>query len=72
MWLNAHRTGLRITIAILRATEQRSQNEKDEFEDAEVAAVEHDEWHCCLNTFCFCVSLVLMNLFCLQWLYYKL
>ncbi len=32
---------------------------------------ERENWHCCLNTFCFCVLLLLMNLLCLQWLYYR-
>jgi hypothetical protein len=27
--------------------------------------------HCCLNTSCFCVALVTMNLLFLQWLYYE-
>ena len=32
---------------------------------------ETHNWHCCLNTFCFCMLLVLLNLLFLQWLYYK-
>jgi hypothetical protein len=28
-------------------------------------------YHCCLNTFCFCLLLVLLNLLFMQWLYYK-
>jgi hypothetical protein len=28
-------------------------------------------WHCCLNAFCFCLLLVLLNLLFMQWLYYK-
>ena len=27
--------------------------------------------HCCLNTFCFCLLLVVLNLLIMQWLYYK-
>ena len=28
-------------------------------------------WHCCLNTICFCLLLVLLNLLFMQWLYYE-
>jgi hypothetical protein len=28
-------------------------------------------WHCCLNTICFCLLLVVLNLLFMQWLYYK-
>ncbi len=28
-------------------------------------------WHCCLNTICFCLLLVVFNLLIMQWLYYK-
>ena len=28
-------------------------------------------WHCCCNTICFCVLLLLLNLLFLQWLYYQ-
>jgi hypothetical protein len=27
--------------------------------------------HCCLNTICFCLLLVVLNLLFMQWLYYK-
>jgi hypothetical protein len=30
-----------------------------------------ENWHCCLNTFCFCVLLLLLNLLFFQWLYYQ-
>jgi hypothetical protein len=30
-----------------------------------------EKWHCCLNTFCFCVVLLLLNLLFLLWLYHK-
>jgi hypothetical protein len=32
---------------------------------------ERDNLHCCFNTICFCVLLLLLNLLCLQWLYYQ-
>ncbi len=32
---------------------------------------ETKNWHCCINTICFCVMLVLLNFLFLQWLYYK-
>jgi hypothetical protein len=28
-------------------------------------------YHCCLNTFCFCLFFVLLNLLFMQWMYYK-
>jgi hypothetical protein len=28
-----------------------------------------EEWHCCLNIFCFCLTLLTFNLLFLQWLY---
>ncbi len=32
---------------------------------------EQENWRCCLNTFCICVLLLLMNLLFCQWLYYQ-
>jgi hypothetical protein len=32
---------------------------------------EIENWHCCINTICFCVMLLLLNLLFLQWLYYQ-
>ncbi len=32
---------------------------------------DRDNFHSCFNTICFCVLLLLLNLLCLQWLYYK-
>ncbi len=40
-------------------------------EEYNVIPVRDYNWHCFLNTVCFCMSLVLMNLLFLQWLYYK-
>ncbi len=34
--------------------------------DEEAYVVPDYDWHCCLNTFCFCILLVLMNLLFLQ------
>ena len=39
--------------------------------DEEANVVPENDWHYCLNTVCFCMLLVLMNLLFLQWLYYK-
>ena len=39
--------------------------------EEEANVVPDYDWHCFLNTFCFCIVLVLMNLLFLQWLYYK-
>ena len=33
--------------------------------------LELKDWHCCLNTFCFCMLLLCMNLLFCQWLYLK-
>jgi hypothetical protein len=35
--------------------------------EEEANVVPDYDWYCCLNTFCFCVSLILMNLLFLQW-----
>ena len=40
-------------------------------EEIDVVPVPDFDWHCYMNTFCFCLLLVLMNLLFLQWLYYK-
>jgi hypothetical protein len=40
-------------------------------EEDNVVPVPDYNWHCFLNTVCFCMLLVLMNLLFLQWLYYK-
>jgi hypothetical protein len=39
--------------------------------DEEANVVPETDWHCCLNTFCFCMLLLIINLLFLQWLYYK-
>jgi hypothetical protein len=54
-------------IALLRANENSQDN--DTPDDKPVPLPEN--WHCCLNTICFCMLLVLLNLLFLQWLYYK-
>ncbi len=38
---------------------------------ARAHGTETDNWHCCLNTICFCMLLVLLSLLFWQWLYYK-
>jgi hypothetical protein len=40
-------------------------------EESNVVPVPDLDWHCYMNTFCFCLLLVLMNLLFLQWLYYR-
>ena len=32
---------------------------------------ERDNFQCCFNTICICLLLLLLNLLCLQWLYYQ-
>ena len=39
--------------------------------DEEANVVPENDWHCCLNTLCFCMLLLIINLLFLQWLYYK-
>jgi hypothetical protein len=39
--------------------------------DEEANVVPETDWHCCLNTLCFCMLLLIINLLFLQWLYYK-
>ncbi len=56
-------------IDLLRATEKQ-RNDEDE-DDKEPVVTSNVDSHCCINIFCFCVSLVLMNLLFLQWLYYE-
>ncbi len=53
-------------IALLRPIENSQDNDTD---DKPVPVPEN--WHCCLNTFCFCMLLVLLNLLFLQWQYYN-
>ena len=38
---------------------------------AQPQATTTTNWHCCLNTICFCLLLGLLNLLTVQWLYYK-
>jgi hypothetical protein len=40
-------------------------------EEDNVVPLPDYDWHCYMNTLCFCMLLVLMNLLFLQWLYYK-
>ena len=55
-------------IALLRA----NANSKDyDTDDKPVPVPDNWHWHCCLNTICFCMLLVLVNLLFLQWLYYN-
>jgi hypothetical protein len=54
-------------IAILRANEDKLNNQEDE----DPVTIRTVHTHSCLNMFCFCVSLVTANLLFLQWLYYK-
>ncbi len=54
-------------IALLRATEDPRHHHDDE----DPITIHTVDSHYCLNIFCFCVSLLTMNLLFLQWLYYK-
>jgi hypothetical protein len=54
-------------IALLRAT----QDPRDHHDDEDPVTIRYVDSHHCLNIFCFCVSLLTMNLLFLQWLYYK-
>ncbi len=54
-------------IALLRTT----QDPRDHHDDADPITIRTVDSHYCLNIFCFCVSLLTMNLLFLQWLYYK-
>ncbi len=56
-------------IALLRATEDQRNTQDDDDEDPVTIRTVH--YHSCLNMFCFCVSLITVNLLFLQWLYYK-
>ncbi len=58
-------------IALLRANENTTQHDDDPLETTNLAARHDVQTHCCLNTLCFCVLLVIINLLFLQWLYYK-
>ncbi len=58
-------------IVLLRANENTIQHDDDPLETINLAATHDVQTHCCLNTLCFCVLLVIKNLLLLQWLYYK-
>jgi hypothetical protein len=73
--INAERANVVIRtknwIALLHATSQNTRYEAETI-DVEIVPVQvHVQSHCCINTFCFCVLLVVMNLLLLQGLYYK-
>ena len=55
----------------VRIAQLIAEEEANVVPDEEANVVPDYDWHCCLNTFCFCMLLVLMNLLFLQWLYYK-
>jgi hypothetical protein len=55
----------------VRIAQLIAEEEANVVPDEETNVVPVDDWHCCLNTFCFCMFWVLMNLLFLQWLYYK-
>ena len=64
----AKRTETRIAMLF-----QQTDNSVDKATQTEIpmreVLVEIDDWHCCLNTSCFCVLLLCMNLLFCQWLY---
>ena len=64
----AKRTEARIAMLF-----QQTDNSVDKATQTEIpmreVLVEIDDWHCCLNTSCFCILLLCMNLLFCQWLY---
>jgi hypothetical protein len=57
----------------VRIAQLIAEEEANVVPEEEANVVPDYDWHCFLNTFCFCIVLVLINLdlLFLQWLYYK-
>jgi hypothetical protein len=66
----AKRTQARIAMLYLQTDQNVDKATQTEIPMREVL-VEIEDWHCCLNTCCFCFLLVIMNLLYFQWLYMK-
>ena len=61
---------------VVKRTQERiaqlfAEEEANVVPDETANVVPDSDWHSCLNTFCFCMLLVIINLLFLQWLYYK-
>jgi hypothetical protein len=67
----AKRTQLRIAPLLAESEESIGQVNVAAQQDLIPLLAEKENWHCCLNTICFCVLLLLLNLLYLQWLYYQ-
>jgi hypothetical protein len=65
------REGANVIIRTQRRIAQLRATELPNDEDPVPTRIVHSHSHSCINTFCFCVALVTMNLLFLQWLYYE-
>ena len=63
----AKRTQARIA-TLLQQTDKIVDKATQTIVDMREVHVEIEDWHCCLNTFCFCLLLLCMNLLYFQWL----
>ena len=68
----ARRTRERVSLLCIDSEEEREYS-VDKATQTEIPMrevhVEIEDWHGCLNTFCFCLLLLCMNLLYFQWLY---
>ena len=64
------RTKVRLA-ALLAEQKQNEDNETQYPSDVVQSQTQIQDWHCCLNMFCFALSLLIFNLLFLQWLYIK-
>jgi hypothetical protein len=64
----AKRTQARIA-TLFQQTDKSVDKATQTIIDMREVHVEIEDWHCCLNTFCFCLLLLCMNLLYFQWLY---
>jgi hypothetical protein len=67
----AKRTLLRIAQLFAESEKSIGQVNVAAQQDRIPLLAEKENWHCCLNTICFCVVLLLLNLLFFQWLYYQ-
>jgi hypothetical protein len=69
----AKRTQLRIAQLLAESEESVGQVNVNVAaqQDRSPLLAEQQNWHCCLNTICFCVLLLLLNLLFCQWLYFQ-
>ena len=66
------RTQLRIAQLLAESEESIGQVNVAAQQDQIPLLAEQENWHCCLNTICYCVLLLLLNLLFCQWLYYQI